>query len=341
MRKTLSLLGICTLFSMLVGVQPPAYAAMRAKNKHQSSSSDHQKSHKNDCWDYVIVGCGTAGSALAAKLSDPDKRGKFKNSVLVIEAGENESDNPLVLVNNILAAEPNSNNPTISTVDLTYYLENDPFSVFAYTQGRMWGGSAGHNFLLTVRGVPSVYDQWATQSGDPRWSYYSLLNDVMIPMEHYTPNGTVADRSQRGSKGPLFITQAPPLDGDSFMQAVSTASGAPLTSDYNDPIFGDVAVAALQQYVTPPFLGANSHRSFAANAYLTGDASVGTPAIVDADGNGLNGRKLKIVSNARANRVIFSKKNKAEGVEYVFSNAREEVHFVTCEKAGYPLHRHL
>ncbi len=311
---------VCALSGLLVSMST-------LFSSSHSSSSSHEES-----WDYVIVGCGTAGSTLAAKLSDPDCHGKYRNSVLVLESGENLTNSPLVLVNNILSAIGNVGNPLLSSVDLTYYLEGDTFDTFAYTEGRTWGGSSAHNYLAAVRGVPSVYDQWAAISGDSRWSYNQLLNNVMIPMEHYTPNATVADPSQRGFKGPLFITQAPPLDSDTFMQAVSTATGAPLTSDYNDPVFGDVSVSALQQYVTPPFLGPNSHRSFSANAYLTGDPQVGTPAIVDANGNGLHGRKLKIVSNATADKVVFSKRKKAIGVNYILSNARNEVRFVKAKR---------
>lgn len=306
---------------------------LNQKGGKHSPSSTSSASCDETHWDYVIVGGGTSGCALAAKLSDPDSHGKFKHSVLVLEAGENLSDSPLVLVNNIFSAIANGNSPALSTVNLTYYLENDPFDVFPYIQGRMWGGCAGHNYLLAVRGVPSVYDQWASISGDARWSYNQLLNNVMLPMEHYTPDGTTADPSQRGLNGPLFITQTPPLDtSDLFLNAVVSATGTQFTTDYNNPALGDVGVSALQQYVTPPFLGPNSHRSFAANAYLTGDASVGTPAIVDANGNGLHGRKLKIVSNARANKVLFSKGNKATGVEYVLSPNHEKVHVVNAHK---------
>lgn len=335
MKRISSLCSLLVIAGVLFWM-PQAYASKKGKKHSESATSSSSKSHKNNknSWDYVIVGAGTAGATLAAKLSDPDANGKFKNSVLVLEAGVNLSDSPLVLVNNIIGAEINSTNPILSTVDLTYYLEGNPFAVFNYTEGRMWGGSSGHNFLLCVRGVPSVYDEWAAISGDPRWSYNQLLNNVMIPMEHYTPDGTTADPSQRGLNGPLFITQMPPQDTDPFMQAVSAATGAPITSDYNDPVtsLGEVAVSAPQQYVTPPFLGPDSHRSFAANAYLTGDASVGTPPIVDANGNGLNGRKLKIVSNARANRVLFTKKNKASGVEYVVSPDRETANIVKAKK---------
>ncbi len=320
MKRKTSLVALTCVLGMFFSM-PAARAS-----SHSSSSS------KEEAWDYVIVGCGTAGAALAAKLSDPDRHGKYKNSVLVLEAGENLTNSPLVLSNNILAAIANVGNPLLSSVSLTYFLENDTFDTFAYTEGRTWGGSAAHNYLLTVRGVPSVYNSWAAISGNARWSYNQLLSNDMIPMEHYTPDATVANPSQRGLNGPLFITQTDPVDGDSFMQAVSAATGAPFTSDYNDPVFGDVAVSASQQYVTPPFLGPNSHRSFAANAYLTGDPSVGTLPIVDANGNGLNGRKLKIVSNATANRVIFTKTKKAKGVEYFLANSRGDARFVQAKK---------
>jgi choline dehydrogenase len=286
----------------------------------------------------VIVGGGTAGCALAAKLSDPDAKGKFRTSVLVLEAGVNLTNDSDVLVNNLIGALEESNNPKLSTVALTYTLGQsvDPFGIYDYIEGRMWGGSSGHNFLLATRGTPSVYDEWAAISGDARWSYNNLLNNVMIPMEHYTPDGTPVNSPtgpvQRGVQGPIFITQLPPLNGDAFMQAVSVATDAPLTDDYNNPNYGDVAIAAAQNFITPPFLSPSSYRSFSGNAYLTGEEGFGVPAIVDENGNGLDGRKLKIISNAHANRVLFSSKRKAKGVEYVIGNAREKVLTVKAKK---------
>ncbi len=306
---------------------------LRHSKQSSNSHSDSSASSSTELqYDYVIVGGGTAGCALAAKLSDPDKHGRYKNSVLVLEAGSNLTKDPRILVNNIFEASANVSDPDISSVDLTYLLgrEVNPYAVFAYTQGKQWGGSSGHNYLHAVRGTPSIYNQWAAITGDARWSYDNLLNNVMIPMEHYTPTDTIADPSQRGSRGPLFITQYPPLDGDSFYQAVSTATHAPLISDYNNPDLGDVGISATQNFITPPY--SSGVRSYAANAYLTGEPSVGVAAIVDAKGNGLHGRKLKIISNAYANRVLFSKKKVAKSVEYVLSDAKEAVFTAKAKK---------
>lgn len=281
--------------------------------------------------DYVIIGGGTAGCALAAKLSDPDpSTGKFRNSVIVLEAGVNLTKDPAVLGNNIFETFGLGFNPKYSKVTSSYLIDqNGP--AYLYTDGRMWGGSSGHNGLQAYRGTPNRYNQWASISGDKRWSYNNLLENVMLPMEHYTPTGTTANPTQRGSSGPLFITQEPPIDNDPFMIAVSKATKAPLVTDLNDPDQGDVGIGANQNWVTPPFLGRESVRSFAGNSYLTGIESEDIPAIVDFEGNGLDGRKLQIVSNAVVSRIIFSSQ-KARSVEYILSTNKEEVLFVKANK---------
>src|SRR5690606_5754624 len=63
--------------------------------KHHSSR--HSKKEKQAEYDYVIIGAGTAGTALASQLSNPNQNGKYKTSVLVLEAGENLSQDPAVL----------------------------------------------------------------------------------------------------------------------------------------------------------------------------------------------------------------------------------------------------
>ena len=95
--------------------------------------------------------------------------------------------------------------------------------------------------------------------------------------------------------------------------------------DYNNPNEGLVGIAANQDFVTPPYLGPDSYRSYSANAYLTGEPGFGIAPIVDENGNGLAGRKLKIISNATVNRVLFSKDNTAEAVEYVHAYAKDAV----------------
>lgn len=318
MKQKTALMALTALVGMLTGM-PDANASSKKCP---------------DTWDYVIVGGGTAGATLAAKLSDPDSHGKFKNSVLVLELGIDGSDDPSVLAANLfLAAGGVSNDPA-----WTRWTETTTFGSIQYFQseGVMVGGSAGHNGLQWFRATPDIYNQWAAISGNSDWNYSNLLNNVLIPIESYTPNGNSAT-NERGLNGPLFVSQEPPVDTDPVSIAISTASLAPLVDDVNDLSNGDVGVSANQDTVTPPFGSPNSIRSYAGNSFLRGIPSMGIAAIVDANGNGLGGRKLKIITNAHGNRVLFSKakhgkRPKAEAVEYFLSNEPDKLINVNARK---------
>ncbi len=280
--------------------------------------------------DYVIIGAGTSGATLAAKLSDRDpKTGKFKNRVLVLEAGVNLTTDSEVLASNLFATTPLAFDPKYSKM-YTPLLMDDVEG--PYTDGRMWGGSSGHNGLQAYRGTPSLYNQWAAISQDNRWLYKKLLKNVMKKMEHYTPNGTTVDRQQRGTKGPLFITQEPPLNTDPFMIAVSKGTNAPLVDDLNDPTLGDVGIGANQDWVTPPFLGPKSIRSFSGNSYLRGIPGKGIKPIVTKTGFGRKGRLLRVVSNAVVSRIVFDDTNTATSVEFILSESSETVRSVKVNK---------
>lgn len=290
------------------------------------------KNRKSPCecekFDYIIIGAGTAGCALARKLSD--KIGdKYKHSVLVLEAGENLNADPLVRANNVLVASAMALDPKYSVVYQATL--SDPFSRGPYSDGRLLGGSSAHNGLQCYRGAPKQYNEWAAQTGETAWLYNNLLTNVMKPFEHYTPNGTVANPAQRGLNGPLFITQEPPLDSDPFMQAFATTANAPFVTDLNDPTLGVVGSGANQNWVTPPYLGPNSERSHSANAYLTGISAPDAvtpptviPPVVDANGKGLDGRKLLVRLNSWVKRIIFDSNNNAKCVEYVTSDDKQK-----------------
>lgn len=254
-------------------------------------------------WDYIIVGDGTAGAVLAAQLSN-----NHKNRVLVLEWGENRTDDPLVLSPNVF--DPNApqltNSPVYAnTNEVIIQFPGQPSQTFTYSDGRMWGGSSAHNGLFAVRGTPNLYDFWAAKTGKNRWKYSNLL-PLMKQMENYTPDGTVANPNQRGFSGPLSITQSPPVNTDPFAIATALGTNAPLISDYNDPSLGNIGVSAHQQWITA---GSGSHRSFSANSYQV------TGTVVNEDGDGLCGRKLRVKSNCLVEKVII-KNRKAVGVQY-------------------------
>lgn len=258
-------------------------------------------------YDYVIVGLGTAGSPLAKLLTDD-----LETSVFAIEGGDDRREDPVVLAGVDLAAEgfvtdfvPNLH--WFFMVQLGSFPDHILInSFYPYTEGRMWGGSSGHNYFVAVRGAPETYESWAQGTQCPRWRYDRLL-PAMIYLEHYTPNGTVPNPQERGADGPLFITQAPTDAAGSFYSALATV-GSPYVPDYNDPSTGDTVSSATQTYTTP-----ENVRSWAASAFLG-------PDVVDACGEGVCGRKLKIASHAVATKILVECKHgklRAVGVRYV------------------------
>lgn len=269
-------------------------------------------SSKKKRYDYIVVGGGAAGCIIARKLSDD-----FNNSVLLLEAGGNYVDDPVTL-------DPNwFDNAGALLVDpkysINYPLFYPPLTTATYSEGHELGGGAAHNFLITVRGTPSIYDGWAGTTGNANWLYYGNILNLMQALETYTPDGTVANPTERGFSGPISVTQNPPLNpvpGD-FLSSLSTVTLTPFVADYNDPSTGDIGISAVQQFITP---APNSRRSFSAYEFLRD--------VVDANGHGIGGRKLTVVTNANVLDFRINDNMRATSVHYtVQNNERNEVEY--------------
>jgi len=174
-------------------------------------------------WDFVIVGGGSAGSALANRLSaDPD------TSVLVLEAGRNDlKADPLI---NMPAALPYPIGNRL--YDWRYESEPEPHMggrrVY-HARGKVLGGSSSINGMIFQRGNPMDYERWAADPGMEQWDYAHCL-PYFKRMETCVAG---ADR-WRGGSGPLVMERGPatnPLFG-AFFEAVQQA-GYPLTDDVN------------------------------------------------------------------------------------------------------------
>jgi choline dehydrogenase len=265
--------------------------------------------------DYVIVGLGTAGAPLAKYLSDPLGLNK---SVLVLEAGVDLSNDPRVQQGAPFGDFTGGEDPKRSDVFYTNVNDNAQVNPQGYltgigviqTQsgGRMWGGSSGHNYLEAVRGSNNVYDDWGVAAGDASWNYNGLL-PLMKKLEHYTSNGSPINLAERGTLGPLFLTQdaqnmpnpfgGPPGNSAPLLAAMAAGSNSPARDDYNDTPTTDptcnVSTSLSQWYVSP----GDNKRSFSATAFMPN-------TVVDPNtGIGVGGRKLKIVSGATVIKVVI------------------------------------
>jgi len=263
------------------------------------------------CWDYIIIGNGTAGAVLARKLTDCNFR------VLVLEAGVNQDTDPVVLTASGSTLFADLNQLTFNPKYAVTYTINafNPLEYTIYSEGRGWGGSSKHNYLEVIRGTPSIYDQWAVLSGNPNFSYNNSL-PLMLALENYTPCQSTINTAQRGVGGPISVTQQVPVTSDPLAQILAAGTGAGFISDINDPT--DVSTtghlnlgfSAYQLFATANGACNIGQRSFSSNSFLP-------PSIVTPNGKGLCGRTLRIESNAFVSKILFSG-CRATGVEFIY-----------------------
>ncbi|MGB0306854.1 MAG: choline dehydrogenase [Paracoccaceae bacterium] len=173
--------------------------------------------------DYVIVGAGSAGCALAYRLSESGA------SVLVVEYGGSDAG-PLIQMPGALSFPMN-----MKRYDWGYWSEPEPHlggRLLACPRGKVIGGSSSINGMVYVRGHAKDFDAWEAM-GASGWSYADVL-PYYKRMETWDPAGHGGDASWRGRDGPLHVTRGKrdnPLV-QAFVQAGRQA-GYQLTDDYN------------------------------------------------------------------------------------------------------------
>jgi choline dehydrogenase len=228
--------------------------------------------------DYIVVGAGSAGSALAARLSEDGTK-----SVLLLEAGPTDKNSNI----HIPAAFSKLYRSDLDwDYDTSPQHELDGRSIY-WPRGRMLGGSSSMNAMMWVRGFRADYDAWAEAAGDG-WSYEALL-PYFRKVEHVEG----ASDPDQGSDGTMHVQAArsPRSHTAAFLEAVTEVGLSVVPPNTGEPVG-----------FSQTMLSQNKGSRFsAADGYLKPAKSRGN---------------LEVRTDAQATRVIFEG-TRATGVEYV------------------------
>ncbi|EFN71294.1 Glucose dehydrogenase [acceptor] [Camponotus floridanus] len=155
-----------------------------------------------DVYDFVVIGAGTAGAAIAARLSEISQV-----KVLLIEAGSNE---------NLIMDIPVSAHFLQLSNDINWKYRTKPSNKYClgmndkscnWAKGKVMGGSSVLNYMIATRGGAEDYDRWA-KMGNEGWAYKDVLK-YFKKLETIDIPELKSDTIYHGKKGPLNIAYPP------------------------------------------------------------------------------------------------------------------------------------
>jgi len=173
-----------------------------------------------ETYDYIVIGAGSAGCAVARGLSDDPG-----NRVLLLEAGPTS--------NRFWIRTPAGMAKLYFNKVRNWNFSTEPMAELGnrrmyWPRGKTLGGSSSINGMVFIRGHPKDFDSWQALGNDG-WSYRDLL-PYFKTMEHFERGGD----AYRGSDGPLWVSDPVVKEASSYDFIDAAAGlGIPRTEDMN------------------------------------------------------------------------------------------------------------